>query len=406
MNINLDEYNYNLPADRIAMFPADKRSNSKLLIYKENKIIDEHFYDIGKYLPQNTLFLYNNTKVFHARLKFFRSTGAEIEVFCLEPVEPHDISLSMSETKTSTWKCLVGNSRKWKNKDEILTLTKNINNKDCTLSVIRISNDQDSSIIKFSWNNDLSFAEILEIFGEIPLPPYIHRNSIESDNDRYQTVFAKAEGSVAAPTAGLHFTDKLIETLKNEGKEFLPLTLHVGAGTFKPVKTDDIKDHKMHSENIIFTRQFIEEIYKKIDFKFIVPVGTTSCRSLESLYWIGVMLGEKTMNFNDTEIITLPQWYPYQNNKDIPIKESLKNILSYLDKTKQDHLEAFTELIIIPGYKMKLLDALVTNFHQPNSTLLLLIASILNDNWKIIYNHALNNNYRFLSYGDSCLFFK
>lgn len=442
MNINLEEFNYDLPAEKIAMFPVDKRSNSKLLIYKDNKIIDDNFFNIGKYIPQNTLFLYNNTKVFHARLKFFKSTGAEIEVFCLEPVEPSDISLNMSETKSTIWKCLVGNSRRWKNKDEILTSKQIINNKECILNVQRLSQEADSSLIKFSWNNNFTFAEILESFGKIPLPPYLHRDSIESDNYRYQTVYAKSEGSVAAPTAGLHFTKQLIENLKEEGKEFLPLTLHVGAGTFKPVKTDNIEEHKMHSENIIFSRQFIEDLYNKFDSKFIVPIGTTSCRSLESLYWIGVMLADNsttastastastatttsanahnlTQNANTInstknnnslnlkcEHIVLPQWYPYKNNKNIPVKESLKNILNYLDQTKQDHLEAFTELIIVPGYKMKILDALVTNFHQPNSTLLLLIASILNDEWKNIYKHALNNDYRFLSYGDSCLFFK
>ena len=400
-NINISEYDYPLPDERIAKYPLAERDASKLLVLKDNKIGEDHFRNIGDYLPEKSVLVFNETKVVRARLQFVKDSGAAIEVFCLEPITGNgDYQLAFSASSPVEWHCLVGNSRKWK--DGMLTMPLLIKGVDVVLKAERIEKTDAYSVIRFSWEPaDISFAEVLENAGEIPLPPYLHREAEPSDRDRYQTVFAKYEGSVAAPTASLHLTKPLIAKLKEQGHTIEEVTLHVGAGTFRPVATDTIGEHEMHSESIIVKRQCIEHLHENIG-RTIIPVGTTSMRTIESVYWIGVMLLEQGLEERNLHV---NQWFPYQDRTTLPsAKESLEAILKYLEMHHLDALHATTALMIAPSCPIMITKALITNFHQPKSTLLLLVSALIGEKWKEAYKFALEHDFRFLSYGDSCLF--
>ncbi|MBO2522911.1 MAG: S-adenosylmethionine tRNA ribosyltransferase [Bacteroidetes bacterium] len=400
-NINISEYDYPLPDERIAKYPLAERDASKLLVLKDNKIGEDHFRNIGDYLPEKSVLVFNETKVVRARLQFVKDSGAAIEVFCLEPITGNgDYQLAFSASSPVEWHCLVGNSRRWK--DGMLTMPLLIKGVDVVLKAERIEKTDAYSVIRFSWEPvDISFAEVLENAGEIPLPPYLHREAEPSDRDRYQTVFAKYEGSVAAPTASLHLTKPLIAKLKEQGHTIEEVTLHVGAGTFRPVATDTIGEHEMHSESIIVKRQCIEHLHENIG-RTIIPVGTTSMRTIESVYWIGVMLLEQGFEERNLHV---NQWFPYQDRTTLPsAKESLEAILKYLEMHHLDALHATTALMIAPSCPIMITKALITNFHQPKSTLLLLVSALIGEKWKEAYKFALEHDFRFLSYGDSCLF--
>ncbi|MCQ2307021.1 MAG: S-adenosylmethionine:tRNA ribosyltransferase-isomerase [Bacteroidales bacterium] len=400
-NINIAEYDYPLPDGRIAKYPLAERDASKLLVLRNNEIHEDHFRNIGKYLPEKSVLVFNETKVVRARLQFVKDSGAAVEVFCLEPITGNgDYQLAFSSESPVEWRCLVGNSRRWK--DGNLTMPLKINEKNVTLTAERIEKSDAYSVIRFSWEPaDVSFAEVLETAGEIPLPPYLHREAEVSDRERYQTVFAKYEGSVAAPTASLHLTKPLIAKLKEQGHTIEDVTLHVGAGTFRPVATDTIGEHEMHSESIIVRKQCVEHLRDNIE-RTIIPVGTTSMRTIESVYWIGVMFIEQ--GFEERNI-HVNQWFPYQDRTSLPTaKESLDAILKYLDMHHLNTLHATTALMIAPSCPIMITKAIITNFHQPKSTLLLLVSALIGERWKDAYQFALDHDFRFLSYGDSCLF--
>ena len=407
-NISIEEYGYPLPEDRIAMYPLAERDASKLLVMRGSAIGEDCFRNIGDYLPENSVLIFNETKVVRARLRFVKDSGAAIEIFCLEPVTGNgDYQVAFSAGSPVEWRCLVGNSRRWKEGALAMPLTVNRSGgtRGCTsvlLTAERLEKSDAYSLIRFSWEPaDISFAEVLEAAGEIPLPPYLHREAEPSDRERYQTVFAKHEGSVAAPTASLHLTKPLIAKLKEQGHCIEEVTLHVGAGTFRPVATDTIGEHEMHSETIIVKRQTIEHLRDNIN-RTIIPVGTTSMRTIESVYWIGAMLLEQGFDERD---IHVNQWLPYQDRASLPsAKESLEAILKYLETHHLDTLHATTALMIAPSCPIKMTKALITNFHQPKSTLLLLVSALIGDKWKEAYQYALEHDFRFLSYGDSCLF--
>lgn len=402
-HIHIDNFNYNLPEDRIAKYPIKQRDRSKLLVCKPNKLIDSNFYLLPNYLPENSLLVFNNTKVIQARMHFRKSTGALIEIFCLEPYSPNDYALNFQQTTHCSWVCLVGNLKKWKEGKLVRNII--VEGRNVCIEVSRREAYGDSHIIDFEWDDpEICFSTLLDIVGELPIPPYLNRDTEEQDKETYQTVYSRIEGSVAAPTAGLHFTNEVFADLKNKGVETTEVTLHVGAGTFKPVKSEEIKDHEMHSEFISVKKDVIKNLLaKKKDGGKIIAVGTTSVRTLESLYYIGELLEQ-----NGVSDLKVGQWQPYkaENNK-ISIEQSLSNILSYLDNNNLSTLIASTQIIIAPGYEFKVVDGIITNFHQPKSTLLLLISAFVSGNrWKSIYLHALEQNYRFLSYGDSSLLLK
>lgn len=406
-NINIAEYDYPLPDERIAKYPLAERDASKLLILKDNQISENHFRNIGDYLPPKSVLVFNETKVVRARLQFVKESGAAIEIFCLEPITGNgDYQLAFSASSPVEWHCLVGNSRRWKagthSGGSVLSMPLNIKGKDVVLYAERLEKNDAYSLIRFSWEPaGISFAEVLEAAGEIPLPPYLHREAEPSDRERYQTVFAKYEGSVAAPTASLHLTKPLIAKLKEQGHTIEEVTLHVGAGTFRPVATDTIGEHEMHSESIIVKKQCIENLINNIG-RTIIPVGTTSMRTIESVYWIGVMLLEQGFEERNLHV---NQWFPYQDREHLPsAKESLEAILKYLEMHRLDALHATTALMIAPSCPIMITKALITNFHQPKSTLLLLVSALIGDKWKEAYKFALEHDFRFLSYGDSCLF--
>lgn len=398
----IEDYNYKLPDEYIAKYPLARRDDSKLLVYKNNEISETKFSKLVDFLPSNALLVFNNTKVIQARLRFTKSTGAQIEVFCLEPILPADYAQSLGSTTECLWKCMVGNLKKWKGEN----LYKEIEIKGfkCRFSAELIETFGNTHHVLFKWDNpEIHFAEILDFAGELPIPPYLHRKTEESDLTTYQTVYSKIKGSVAAPTAGLHFTAEVLAQLQNHNIETDELTLHVGAGTFQPVKTNDIADHKMHAELISVNVETIKHLLQKIGN--IIAVGTTSVRSLESLYQIGVML-EENVDFEPNIIFKVDQWFPYQQHKNITCAQSFQNILDFLEKHKLNSLQAQTQIIIKPGYIFKVIEGMITNFHQPKSTLLLLVSAFVEGNWQEIYNYALRNNFRFLSYGDSSLLLK
>jgi len=395
-NINIQDYNYNLPDEKIAKYPLKDRENSKLLIYDNGNISEKKFKNITDLISENELLIFNNTKVIQARLNFKKETGAKIEVFCLEPIEPSDYNLIFQSTKSCKWKCIVGNLKKWKKGNISFDyIDKNIVTK---VYATKLSSENDSHTIEFSWNNEnISFADILEKNGEIPIPPYLNRKSEESDLTRYQTIYSKHKGSVAAPTAGLHFSEETLKKLNKKGVKIDNITLHVGAGTFKPVKTSSIINHEMHTEHFSVTKNLLENILNNIGK--IIAVGTTTVRTLESIYFLGLKLqnNSKTINFH------ISQWEVYNFEKKISVKDAIKNIINFMNINDIEIINASTQIIIVPGYKFMIVNKLITNFHQPKSTLLLLISAFVNEDWKSIYKFALENNFRFLSYGDSSL---
>jgi S-adenosylmethionine:tRNA ribosyltransferase-isomerase len=397
--LNIADFTYDLPNDRIASEPAATRADSKLLVYKNGIVQHKYFTEIGNQLPTEATLIFNNTKVVKARLFFLKETGASIEVFCLEPQKGITVEQSFSQRHTTNWICMIGNSKKWK--EEILNLKMLIADVEVVLSATRLENYGQESLIQFTWNNpEFSFSEILEIVGELPLPPYMNREATADDHNRYNTVYALHEGSVAAPTAGLHFTDKLIEELKANGFKTLDVLLHVGAGTFKPVKSETMQEHVMHAERIKVSVNNLEQLRILKQKSKIIPVGTTSTRTLESLFWMGVQVIENRHSVGDFSIV---QWEPYETEKNYSADEALTALINHANANELDFVEGFTQIIIAPGYQFKIIDGLITNFHQPQSTLLLLVAALIGDDWKKLYKHALENNYRFLSYGDSSL---
>lgn len=396
--IRIEEFNYPLPDERIAKFPLTKRDESKLLVYRNGKIDEAVFKQLSDYLPQGSMLVYNNTRVIQARMLFQKETGAQIEVFCLEPVIPHDYALVFQQTESCSWLCLVGNLKKWK--EGALHKTIRMGDKEVVLSAERIKTTGDSHLVRFSWNNpQVTFAELLDAAGILPIPPYLHRETRESDLQTYQTVYSKIKGSVAAPTAGLHFTPEVLAGLDAKGFTREEVTLHVGAGTFKPVKSEVIGDHEMHTEFISVRRSAIESI--RTNLGRIIAVGTTSVRTLESLYYMGRTLVNNPDATSEELVVT--QWTPYHDTEEVTAHEALTALLDYLDRNQTDTLLSATQIMIAPGYEFKIVKGIITNFHQPKSTLLLLISAFVNGNWKSIYNYALDNDFRFLSYGDSSL---
>ncbi len=401
----IETYNYDLSDERIAKYPLAERDSSKLLVYKNGEISESVFSNISEILPDNCLLVCNNTRVIHARIVFHKSTGARIEVFCLEPIGPSDYVLSLSSTTGCEWICLVGNLKKWK--EGKLTQPVEMGGETVLFSAEKISTEGNTHRIRFSWDNDrVAFSEILESIGELPIPPYLNRDTEESDEETYQTVYSRIEGSVAAPTAGLHFTDAVFASLKKKNIEVEELTLHVGAGTFQPVKTDDVSEHVMHTETIIVPLKTIKHIRKKSGN--IIAVGTTSVRTLESLYYVGSSLSLRDFPLKgengaqEPVVLKVGQWEPYTLPENpISANEALQNIIDYLEENGLDTLHAETQILIKPGFQFRIINGMITNFHQPKSTLLLLVSAFVGDNWKNIYNFALENNFRFLSYGDS-----
>lgn len=398
-DIRIEEFDYPLPDERIAKFPLAKRDESKLLLYKDGVIGETQFKHITDHLPAGSLMVFNNTRVIQARLLFQKQTGARIEVFCLEPVAPHDYALIFQQTERCSWNCLVGNLKKWKEGPLMRTVV--MGEDEVTLQAIKKESYGDSHIIEFSWNNPrYSFADLLEAAGILPIPPYLHRETEKSDLQTYQTVYSKIKGSVAAPTAGLHFTPEVLADIDAHGIGREEVTLHVGAGTFKPVKSDTLQGHEMHTEFISVRRSSIERIQQNLGK--IIAVGTTSVRTLESLYYIGVTLS-KMPNATSEELV-VKQWMPYDEaNNTLSTYDALQQILDYLDRQQADRLVTATQIIIAPGYTFKVVCGIVTNFHQPKSTLILLISAFVKGNWKPIYRYALEHDFRFLSYGDSSL---
>ncbi|GET28133.1 S-adenosylmethionine:tRNA ribosyltransferase-isomerase [Prolixibacter sp. SD074] len=401
-NISVQEFTYELPDERIAKYPLAERDQSQLLIWNQGEISDDTFHNLPAHLPENSLLIFNNTRVIRARLNFRKQTGARIEIFCLEPTTPADYALSFTQTERCRWKCIVGNLKKWKG--EILEQTLELDNQPVKFRAERVGAAGNAQAIEFSWDNPaFTFSELLEATGNIPIPPYLHRESEESDLTRYQTVYSRIKGSVAAPTAGLHFTERVFDSLSARNIQRAELTLHVGAGTFQPVKSGTIGGHVMHTEHIRVEKTFIEQLRDKLDS--VIAVGTTSIRTLESLYWIGKKLIENP-DLSEKDLL-VAQWEPYQDENHLPSpRQALSAVIDYLASNNMDKLNTATQVIILPGYEFRIVRGMITNFHQPQSTLLLLISAFLGDDWKRVYQHALNNNYRFLSYGDSNLYIK
>lgn len=401
-HIHISDYDYPLPDERIARYPLPERDSSKLLLYRDGHVSEDVFHNLPEYLPAGSLMVFNNTRVIRARLHFHKSTGALIEVFCLEPYAPADYQLSFAATGSVEWTCLVGNLKKWK--EGRLERTVVVDGRPLTLTAERLGVSGTGYEVRFAWGDDtVSFSEVLDAIGELPIPPYLGRDTEESDLSTYQTVYSKIKGSVAAPTAGLHFTDRVLSALDEKGIERNELTLHVGAGTFKPVKSAEIEGHTMHAEWISVRRNTIERLLAH-DGRCIA-VGTTSVRTLESLYYIGVMLGDRPDATADE--LHVPQWMPYEYaaapGQKLTTMEALGNILAWMDRTGLPVLQTSTQIIIAPGYEYHVVRTMVTNFHQPKSTLLLLVSAFVGGGWRGIYDYALAHGFRFLSYGDSSL---
>ena len=432
--ILIEEYNYPLPDERIAKYPLAERDQSKLLVYRDGQVSEDRFCRVGEYLPAGSLLIYNNTRVIQARLEFHKnspnnptssyttlhnptpSQGARIEIFCLEPLEPHDYQLSLGSTDGCTWKCMIGNAKKWKT--GVLSLPVQLpSGEHITLFAEKGEQTGNTFAVRFWWNTpasnlsplasnlNLSFAEILDAVGELPIPPYLNRKTEESDKTTYQTVYSRIKGSVAAPTAGLHFTDNVLNGLCQRGVQTAEVTLHVGAGTFQPVKVADANQHTMHTEIIAVPRDTIAKLMDNLGH--IVAVGTTSMRTLESLYFLGNQL--YTILHNSTQsstTLSVSQFVPYEQDYTLSTREALQAIVDYLDATDQDTLHAETQIMIKPGYVFRVVDQLITNFHQPKSTLLLLVSAFVGGDWHTIYDYALSHDFRFLSYGDSSILFR
>ena len=429
--ILIEDYNYPLPDERIAKYPLAKRDTSKLLVYRDGQVSEDGFAHVGEYLSPSSLLVYNNTRVIQARLEFHKRSankveqslnhieqplnntlGARIEIFCLEPLVPHDYQLSLGSTEGCTWKCMIGNAKKWKTGALSLTTTLS-SGQEVTLFAEKGEQTGNTFAVRFWWNTpafnlspltsnqNISFAEILDAVGELPIPPYLNRKTEESDKTTYQTVYSRIKGSVAAPTAGLHFTDEVLDGLRAKGVQTAEVTLHVGAGTFQPVKVANANEHIMHTEVIAVTRETIKTLRDHVGD--IVAVGTTSMRTLESLYFIGEQLS--TLN-SQLSTITVSQFAPYTREYTLSTRDALQALVDYLDATGQDVLHAETQIMIKPGYQFRVVDKLITNFHQPKSTLLLLVSAFVGGDWHTIYDYALANDFRFLSYGDSSILFR
>lgn len=402
-HIRIADYNYDLPDERIAKFPLAERDSSKLLVYNHGEVSEDKFTNLPKYLPKGALMVFNNTRVIRARLHFQKETGAQIEVFCMEPFAPLEYQQNFAQTGSVEWLCMIGNLKRWKS--GILTKELNIKGETVILTAERLPYESPNATgtnhrVRFSWNDDkVAFSEVLEAVGELPIPPYLNRETQESDLKTYQTVYSKVKGSVAAPTAGLHFTERVLKALDDAGIDCEELTLHVGAGTFKPVKSEEIADHEMHSEYIVVKRQTIEKLLAHGGEA--IAVGTTSVRTLESLYYIGVKLLQNP-HLSENEL-AVDQWMPYETNPTATPVEAMQAILDYLDSNHLPALHTSTQIIIAPGYEYKIVKRMVTNFHQPQSTLLLLVSAFVHGDWHKIYDFALAHDFRFLSYGDSSL---
>ena len=397
-HIKISEFNYPLPDERIAKFPLSNRDESKLLVYRQGEVSEDRFTSLPDYLEAGEMMVFNNTKVIQARLHFRKETGALIEVFCLEPIQPNDYVLSFQQTQKCSWLCMVGNLKKWK--EGTLKRSIEVKGKTITLCATRGECRGTSHWIDFEWDDDsLTFADVLEAVGELPIPPYLNRETQESDKQTYQTVYSKIKGSVAAPTAGLHFTERVLKALDEKGIDREELTLHVGAGTFKPVKSEEIEGHEMHTEYISVNKRTIEKLIAHGGKT--IAVGTTSVRTLESLYYIGIKIHQNPEANQDE--LHVKQWMPYEPHPALTPVESLQNIFDYLNRHGMEALHTSTQIIIAPGYEYKIVKKIVTNFHQPQSTLLLLVSAFVKGDWKKIYDYALSHDFRFLSYGDSSL---
>lgn len=396
--IQIKDYNYELPDNRIAKFPKAERDTSKLLIYKSGEVLEDSFRSLPSYLPEGALMVFNNTKVIQARLYFRKETGALIEVFLLEPASPTDYELVFQTKGKCSWGCLVGNLKKWKTGK--LSRAIEYEGRSVNLTVERKGEYGTGHLICFEWDDEtMSFADVIDAIGELPIPPYLNRETEESDKTTYQTVYSKIKGSVAAPTAGLHFTDNVLASLDKHGIVRDEITLHVGAGTFKPVKSDCISGHEMHTETVCVNRRTLEKLIEHN--AEAIAVGTTSVRTLESLFFLGLKI--KANPQITMEEMHVNQWDPYECVSDITAVESIKYIIEWLDRNNKTMLHASTQIIIAPGYDYKIVKMLVTNFHQPQSTLLLLVSAFVKGDWKKIYDYALTHEFRFLSYGDSSL---
>lgn len=389
-DIRIEDYSYELPDERIAKYPLEFRDASKLLIYREGECRQQVFRELPDFLPENAIMVFNDTKVVPARLFFHKETGAVIEIFCLQPEEPAEYNTNFAATASCRWKCVIGNARKWKG--EILKADVS------GLTAALISREGQTGVVEFRWEGGHPFSKILEMCGRIPIPPYLNRDTEAIDLERYQTLYAHIRGSVAAPTAGLHFTDDVLKRIREKGIETENVCLHVGAGTFLPVKTSSVSEHPMHREPIVVKKAFLEKL-RDSDRK-VTAVGTTSVRTLESLYYAGVSCIERG------EPVEIGQWAPYEREYGYTLKEALDAIVRYLDNNSLDELKVGTRIIIVPGFKFRVVDYMITNFHQPQSTLLLLISAFVGGDWRTIYDYALANGFRFLSYGDSSLLFR
>lgn len=398
-SIRIEDYNYPLPDQRIAKHPLEERDRCKLLLREPGGKISEHiFREVADLLPPDSMLIYNDTRVINARLRFRKGdSGATIEIFCLEPTSPSDYALNLSAENGCEWLCFVGNSKRWK--EAPLTRTVSIGGHDVTVKAERIRREGNASVIRFSWEDGAAtFSDILLAMGEIPIPPYLNRSTEQSDSTDYQTVYSRHDGSVAAPTAGLHFTDELLEAISAKGIPSRQVTLHVGAGTFQPVKSENIGDHDMHSEFIAVKKELLAEL--AVSERRVVAVGTTSVRTLESIYHIGCLISQGRWTGQ------VPQWYPYSaDHPDLSTAEALEHVVNYLDAHGTDTLIASTRIIIAPGYKFRIVRGMITNFHQPQSTLLLLVSAFVGGNWREMYDFALDHDFRFLSYGDGSLLF-
>ena len=397
--IHIEDYNYLLPDERIAKYPLSQRDASKLLCYKDKVISQNRFSDISQILPADHLMVFNDTKVVPARLHFQRPTGAHIEIFCLEPILPEEYVTMFAVTDSCRWKCIVGNVKRWK--DDILTLYNPSSDEkviEMGLKAKLIERQGETSIVEFSWDNSAPFSQVLEVCGNIPIPPYLNRDTEDIDLERYQTLYAKYRGSVAAPTAGLHFTEEVLDAIKAKNIEIQTVCLHVGAGTFLPVKSSLVSEHNMHREPFVVTAEFLKKLRSSLGR--VIAVGTTSVRTLESLYYIGVSCLECGVPQD------VDQWAPYSRSYDYSMEESLDALIQYMEAKCLSNIQIGTRIIIVPGYEFKVVNVLVTNFHQPQSTLLLLISAFVKGDWKRIYNFALANEFRFLSYGDSSVLFR
>ena len=416
--ILIEEYNYPLPDERIAKYPLAARDQSKLLVYREGEVSEDKFYRVGEYVPTGSLLIYNNTRVIQARLEFHKEAGdetirligdkargARIEIFCLEPLEPHDYQLSLGSTEGCTWKCMIGNAKKWKSgalsQPVILP-----SGKEVRLWAEKGEQTGNTFSVRFSWEGaSVSFAEILDAVGELPIPPYLNRKTEESDKTTYQTVYSRIKGSVAAPTAGLHFTDNVLNGLRERGVKTAEVTLHVGAGTFQPVKVADANQHTMHTEIIAVPKATIQTIIENLGH--IVAVGTTSMRTLESLYFLGEQFYTRHMTQDIGHLTySVSQFEPYEKDHALSTQEALQAIVDHLEQIGEEVLHAETQIMIKPGYTFHVVDQLITNFHQPKSTLLLLVSAFVGGDWHRIYDYALANDFRFLSYGDGSILFR